>query len=368
MTAELYIGLMSGTSLDAIDAVLVQFEPLQILAFHSQPWPARLRSELLALCTPGHNEIERLGIADRQVGEAFADSVELLLRHWGGDRLQIRAIGSHGQTIRHQPNPPFQYSLQIGDANRIAQRCRILTLADFRRRDLAVGGQGAPLVPAVHAALFRSPERDRVILNLGGIANITLLPQDLSRPVTGYDTGPANLLLDGWCQQQQGQAFDAEGRWAQGGQIDPGLLSSLLTEPYLNQAPPKSTGRELFNLDWLQPHLANRQLEPQNVQTTLTEYTALTVAEQIRQSGLQRPEIFVCGGGAFNRYLLSRLQQLLPDSPVNTTDALQVPPQQLEAVAFAWLARQTLLGLAGNLPSVTGASQPCLLGALYPAG
>lgn len=367
---ELFIGLMSGTSVDAIDAVLVHFDGqrgMHLLASHSQPWSAAQREELLALGRPGADEIERAGRADRWVAEAFADTARVLLATAGVPATAVRAIGSHGQTIRHRPAQRHAFSWQIGDPSSIAEQTGIAVVADFRRRDIAAGGQGAPLVPAFHDAVFRHHDTATVVLNLGGIANISvLLP---GQPTLGYDTGPANMLLDGWCLRHQGRHYDENGAWAATGRSQPALLAQLLSHPYFAQAYPKSTGREAFGMDWLDAELARhpQSLAAVDVQATLIELTARSIAAAVLGHARQG-RLLVCGGGAYNGTLLLALQQAMPAWRVGTTAKAGISPLWVEACAFAWLARQTCHGLAGNLPDVTGASGLRVLGGYYPAG
>ena len=367
--AELFVGLMSGTSLDGIDAVLVDFaeDPPRLIETLSHPLPDALRQQLATLCQPGDDEIERMGQADIALGELFADAVQQLLRQTDIPAAEIHAIGSHGQTIRHRPDAGF--TLQIGDPNHIAQRTGITTTADFRRRDMAAGGQGAPLVPAFHAALFRSPDITRVVLNLGGMANITLLPANPEQPVSGFDTGPGNVLMDLWARQHLGRPLDEGGAWAASGRVDEALLARCLSDSYFRQPPPKSTGREHFNADWLATQLGESEHSPSavDVQATLCELTAISVAEAVRQAGADIAELLVCGGGARNAHLLSRLRAHLEPMDVIPSDARGLAADWVEAVAFAWLARETLAGRPGNLPAVTGASEAVVLGAIYPA-
>ncbi|WJW75131.1 anhydro-N-acetylmuramic acid kinase [Thiohalobacter sp. IOR34] len=367
--SELYLGLMSGTSLDAVDAVAVdlgQAEP-RLLAALSHPLPAGLRAEILALSHGVANDaVDRLGQLDHNLGICFAEAVTELCRRAGLEPDQIRAIGSHGQTLRHRPQPPAPFSLQIGDPNLIAERTGITTVADFRRRDLAAGGQGAPLVPAFHAAVFRSQEEQRVVLNIGGMANITCLPADPEPPVTGFDTGPGNVLIDIWIQEQRGQPFDRDGAWAASGRVDEALLERMLEEDFFAQPPPKSTGRELFNRAWLQRQLAQRRLAAEDVQATLTALTATSIAQAIERWARGTARILLCGGGARNNELIRQLRDLLPACSIESTGRHGLEPEWVEAVAFAWLAKQTLEGRPGNLPSVTGAGHPVVLGAIYP--
>ncbi|MET0377962.1 MAG: anhydro-N-acetylmuramic acid kinase [Spongiibacteraceae bacterium] len=372
-SGELFIGLMSGTSLDGIDAVLVEFsnQTPNLIAAETFTIAPSLRHELLALCQPGNNEIERLGRVDRQLGLAFARATQQLLQTAGVNAAQVMAIGSHGQTIRHRPHPDATgapaFTLQIGDANTIAQHTRITTIADFRRRDIAAGGQGAPLVPAFHRAAFAGHGgswRSRVILNIGGMANITALPQN--GITSGFDTGPGNVLLDGWIQRHRNLDFDRDGQWAGSGIVQADLLSAFLSDPFFATPPPKSTGREHFNAAWLQQHLASQPAQaPVDVQATLAELTARSIVDAIANLPVTANEVFVCGGGAYNRDLMLRLERLLHPRTLGHTGQLGIAPEWVEAAAFAWLARETLAGRPGNEPGVTGASEPCILGAIY---
>lgn len=368
--SELYIGLMSGTSMDAIDAVLVDFsQGIRLLGTHSLPLPDELRQRIAGLCSTGPDEIERMGRLDAELGEHFAAAAHDVLASSEHHAGQVRAIGSHGQTIRHRPGalPPF--TLQIADPNIVAERCGIPVVADFRRRDMAAGGQGAPLVPAFHAGVFGGAPRNRIVLNLGGIANITLLPAGNPAAVKGHDTGPANLLMDAWCQHVLGDPYDAGGEWAASGDVHAGLLRRLLEHPYFSRSAPKSTGREEFNLGWLGSELEalGTPVAAADVQATLLEVTARSVAEGIRATGLETGELLMCGGGAFNTRLWQRLATLLPEWQLVSTAEFGLAPTWVEATAFAWLARQTILGHAGSLPAVTGARGPRVLGAIYAA-
>ncbi|MCB1760951.1 MAG: anhydro-N-acetylmuramic acid kinase [Gammaproteobacteria bacterium] len=370
MQNGLYIGLMSGTSLDGIDAALVEFseEGETVRAFHYTPWPTRLRERLRELSTPGDNEIDRLGELDIESADAFADAVASLLSRASTSPSLILAIGSHGQTIRHRPQADYPFTLQIGDPNRLAEKTGIRVVADFRRRDMAAGGEGAPLAPAYHAARFRTSRETRAVLNIGGIANVTLLPKAHEDSVVGFDTGPGNTLLNAWIQKQLGLGYDDKGRWAAEGRVSHELLESMLSDPYFAQPVPKSTGPEHFNLRWLQQHLApNRHLSPQDVQATLTRLTSESIARAIHSLGVETGSLIVCGGGTHNPLLLQQLRSLLPGVRVESSAALGVDPDQLEAIAFAWLARQTLSGVSGNLPQVTGARHPVVLGGIYSA-
>ncbi|TSB22664.1 anhydro-N-acetylmuramic acid kinase [Psychrobacter sp. YGAH215] len=398
----LYIGMMSGTSLDGMDAVLCQFDgeeniqqPLRLLASISQDFPPRLREVLLALCQPNgvqeltptmgepSSELDWFGWASKEYAEFASDVVNNLLQQSNTDVESVLAIGCHGQTVRHRPQMGF--SLQLLDANIIAERTGISVVSDFRRRDMAVGGQGAPLVPAFHQALFATPDSTRVLLNLGGIANITVLPANANlinanpandalvnnSPIIGYDTGPANLLLDAWTALHTDKDYDAGGAWAQSGQVVEPLLNQLIEHPFFARTYPKSTGREDFNLAWLQSELqkfdqasAHIRYSSADVQATLTELTAMSASMQINMfiKAKENSSVYVCGGGALNDYLMTRLQAHLPHCKVETTASLGLNPAWVEAVAFAWLARQTLMGETGNLPAVTGASKGVVLG------
>jgi anhydro-N-acetylmuramic acid kinase len=362
---ELFIGVLSGTSVDAVDAVLVRFnrEP-ELLATHTLPYPAELRAELLALATPGDNEIDRLGSADVRVGRHFAQAVNELLARHPAARAHVVAVGSHGQTVRHRPRAAAAFTLQIGDPNAIAADVRLPVVADFRRKDMALGGQGAPLVPAFHAAVFRSEREDRVVVNIGGIANLTVLPADAAAPVLGYDTGPGNTLLDAWCRRHTGQPMDFDGAFASRGQVNAELLARLLGDEFFRRPAPKSTGPEHFSLAWLDSHTAG--ISAPDVQATLVALTAQSIADGIRTSlGHTEVGVFVCGGGAKNPVLMQALAERLGAGRVGTTASLGVDPAWVEAMAFAWLARQHVRGLPGNCPAVTGASRPAVLGGLW---
>ncbi|MDO3386712.1 anhydro-N-acetylmuramic acid kinase [Gilvimarinus sp. SDUM040013] len=367
----LYIGLISGTSADGIDAALVSIESgqTQLLAHFAHDFSSSMRERIHALCAPGDNEIDRAGALDRALGIEFAEATLALLETAAVKPEQISAIGSHGQTIRHRPpghsDTPFTW--QIGDPNIIAQRTGICTVADLRRRDMAAGGQGAPLVPAFHQSVFTHPQVNRAIINIGGIGNISWLQP--GQPALGFDTGPGNTLMDAWILKHQGKKYDANGNWAREGEPDSELLATLLEHPYLARPIPKSTGREDFHLAWLESHHPRvSQLEPQHIQATLLEYTAQTLANHLHScpNAALGGEAYVCGGGAHNSTLMSRLQALMSGFRVETTDRLGIAPDWVEASAFAWLAHRTLQGLPGNLASVTGACEEVVLGAIYP--
>jgi anhydro-N-acetylmuramic acid kinase len=366
--AAAYIGLISGTSADGIDAALVQFrdgQP-QLQAGYVHPWPASLRTRLLALAQGESSvDLDALGRLDVEIGECFADAALTLLKRNDIAAASIRAIGSHGQTVRHRPGGAYPFTLQLGNPAVIAERCAIDVVADFRRADMAAGGQGAPLVPAVHAALLSTPGQMRVVLNLGGIANITVLAADGG--VSGFDTGPASALMDAWCLRERGTAFDRDGAYAASGHVDAELLAALLADDYFALPPPKSSGREYFHLAWLAGHPRLHALAAPDVQATLLELTARSVAMAIRNHAAATRQVLVCGGGVHNAALLRRLQELLDPITVTSTISAGIDPDFLEATAFAWLARQRLLDLPGNLPAVTGARGPRVLGAVYSA-
>lgn len=367
-----YIGLMSGTSADGIDAALINLSvggrPV-LMATHAHPLEAAIRGEIQALMRDGLNEIERLGELDIVLGEMFAAAANAVLGKSGLTKKDIRAIGSHGQTLRHRPRAAHPFTLQIGNPSVIAERTGITTVADFRARDMAAGGQGAPLVSAFHHRMFHSPQRHRVIINIGGIANVTSLPSDVAQPVSGFDTGPGNTLLDQWISQHQARAHDEAGQWAASGRASKDLLGKLLSDSYFEAQPPKSTGREHFNLNWLQDYLKRLSVPPSaaDVQATLLQLTAQTIARAIRRFLPQAHEAYVCGGGAHNRELMSALMASLPDLTVATTETLGLAPDWVEASAFAWLAHQALERKPGNIPSVTGALRAVVLGGIYPA-
>ncbi len=358
--SELYVGLMSGTSLDGVDAVLMNFSAQpQLIATHFHAYPEALREQLASLCTSGNDEIDRAGALDIELGQLYAEATNALLRASNTDASRIAAIGCHGQTIRHRPGQRG-FSIQIGSADVLAVRTGIAVVNNFRNRDMVLGGQGAPLVPAFHAAQFGQPEQSRAIVNIGGMANISLLEGHTVR--SGYDTGPGNILLDSWYARYHTGHYDHGGDWSMQGSVIASLLDELLSDPYFHQAAPKSTGREYFNLAWLQRHLAGDEA-PEDIQATLLELTASTLCTELEK--FSPACIYICGGGAHNVALMARLQTLLGQTPVTTTAALGIDPDWVEACAFAWLARARLTGVAGNAPAVTGASRNAILGALY---
>lgn len=361
----LYLGVMSGTSLDGLDIALVeQGERTRLLAHHYQPLPDSLREQLLALCSPGADELARAALAEQQWAELVAAGVHSLLAEQQLEPQAIRAIGSHGQTVRHEPARGF--TIQLSNAALLAELTGITVVADFRRRDVAAGGQGAPLVPAFHEALFARPDAARAILNVGGFSNLSLLEH--GRPALGFDCGPGNVLMDAWIHRHRAQAFDRDGAWAASGQVQPDLLETLLGDPFFQATGPKSTGRELFNLPWLMQQLQRYPArKPEDVQATLLELTATSIATSLQQAQAHCSELLVCGGGAHNQTLLARLQALLPGTRVSRTDDHGVPADWVEAMAFAWLAHCCLHGIPGNRPEVTGARGLRVLGAIYPA-
>ena len=366
----LYIGLMSGTSLDGVDGVLIDLAPpVTLRAHHHRAFDAALRTELLAFNIPGHNELQRTELAANAVARSYAEVVHALLQAGATEARDIRAIGAHGQTVRHRPGEfdGTGFTTQLLNGALLAELSGIDVVCDLRRRDLAAGGQGAPLAPGLHAALFAVPGEARAVLNLGGIANLSLLGADGT--VLGFDCGPASALLDGWCQRHRGLPFDEGGHWAASGRVDAALLAALLAEPYFSAPPPKSTGRDLFHLAWLDAHLARHApaAKPVDVQATLATLTIDSVAHDLQRHASSTTLLLVCGGGAHNTHLMQGLARRLPALRVTTTASLGLPVDQVEGAAFAWLAQRFIERLPGNLASVTGARGPRLLGALYPA-
>lgn len=376
---ELYVGLMSGTSMDGIDAALVEFDQQQIKlrASHSHHIPPALKHKLQLLSLDAAEaSIDMLGEADTELGQLFASATLQLLRSADTDTSAVTAIGCHGQTIRHRPDLEHRFSLQIGDANQIAHLTGITTVNDFRRRDIAAGGEGAPLAPAFHQQVFSSPEESRAVLNIGGICNLTYLPghandkksDDTNSACFGFDCGPGNALMDAWIQQHKQQAYDQSGQWAASSTADPALLEQLMSDPFLQLTPPKSTGKEHYHLDWLQQQLANfAGLSAASVQATLCQFTSESVATAVEQYLPAIERLIVCGGGTHNTHLFDSLQHRLPDISIESSAQHSIDPDWVEAMAFAWLARQTLQGLPGNLPAVTGADRPLVLGSITPA-
>lgn len=365
---RLFIGLMSGTSLDGVDAVLVaqQAEQLAQLGQYFLPYPAELKQSLLELHTPSPQELHSAAILSNWLAGVYAEAVQGLLATSKQSADAVTAIGCHGQTIRHCPElaQGQAYTIQLGNHARLAELTGITVVGDFRSRDIAAGGQGAPLVPAFHQVIFAATDKHRVILNIGGIANLSNLP--VNGHVTGFDSGPGNLLMDAWTLQHTGKAYDASGAWAARGDVNQALLHAMLADPYFALPIPKSTGRDLFNQAWLNQHLQEHADTPQNVARTLLELTATSIANALRQYCHGAEELYVCGGGAHNLALIDRLQ-ILCGLPVQQTDTLGVAADWVEAVAFAWLAQRCIDHLPGNLPAVTGAAGPRVLGAIYPS-
>ena len=366
---SLFIGVMSGTSMDAVDTTLVEFgdhHPRQI-ATASTAWPATLRERLNSAAMGSPLTATQLAILDADTGAFIAGAIDNLLQSNGIDPTTIEAIGCHGQTIAHAPEHEPGATLQLGDANLITERTGITTVNDFRRRDMAAGGEGAPLAPVFHEAMLHDPTETRVVLNLGGIANLTLLPKDPQQAAIGLDTGPASCLMDGWCRQQLGQPFDDGGAWAASATADAGLLKALLDDPYFDLPAPKSTGTQHFSPQWLQQRLRGfAGLDPAVVQATLLALTVHTVSDAIERHAAEAKRILVSGGGVNNTHLMDRLGEHL-GRPVESTAQYGIPPQSMETMAFAWMAKRTLEGLPGNLASVTGAAGPRILGAIHPA-
>lgn len=364
--SELFVGLISGTSMDAVDAALASFgdSSLRLVATHSHPIPAALKSELHTLTRGPSTTLDALGTLDHRLGELFGEAAIALLDGAGVAPAQVRAIGSHGQTVRHRPDAPAPFTLQLADPTRIVEATGIVTVADFRRGDMAAGGQGAPLVPPFHAWLLNAHAGRHTVLNLGGIANLSLIENGVLHG--GFDTGPASTLLDAWARRHLERPFDDSGRWAAGGTVNTTLLDRLLSEPYLHGSPPKSTGFELFNLDWLDAHLAGLPaIPPRDVMSTLSQFTVETISQALARHWPACAHGWICGGGQRNADLLMRLTHRTPDTRWASTDALGMPPAWMEAAAFAWLARARLKLLPGNAPCVTGARRDTVLGAVY---
>ena len=365
---RLFIGLMSGTSLDGIDCVIVDLagDTPALITADCHALPDNLRHDVLTLCADKQAPLAELGRLDIELGRCFAEAAIKTLAAAGVVAQEIEAIGSHGQTVFHQPNSAAPFSLQLGDPNTIAERTGITTVADFRRRDMAAGGQGAPLAPLLHQHCCASQNKNRAIVNIGGIANITLLLANGAR--VAFDTGPGNVLMDHWVARHKSTHFDKNGEWAKGGSVDTALLAELMSEPYLALAAPKSTGRELFNGAWLEQRLASlkQRPSPQDIQATLLEFTATTLSTALL-AGMNQGEIYLCGGGAHNTALLKRIGELMPGYYVGTTAEIGIDPDWLEAMAFAWMAQQTLDGIAVDTSPFTGAKKPVMLGGIYPS-
>lgn len=367
MKSGRYIGVMSGTSLDGVDVVLAAIDERMVAqqASLTYPIPVPLKEAILAICQGQQLTLSQLGQLDTQLGKLFAEAVQALMTQQLLRAEDIVAIGCHGQTVWHEPTGDAPHTMQIGDNNQIVARTGVTVVGDFRRRDMALGGQGAPLVPAFHHALLAHPTERRMVLNIGGIANLSLLIP--GKPIRGYDTGPGNMLMDAWIWRQKGKPYDADAQWASSGQVIVPLLQAMRSDPYFSLPAPKSTGREYFNYGWLTRHLAHFPgVSGADVQATLAELTAATIAEQVLLSG-GCERLLVCGGGCRNPLLMARLGALLPGIEVSTTDEAGISGDDMEALAFAWLAWRTIAGLPGNLPSVTGASSASVLGAIFPA-
>jgi anhydro-N-acetylmuramic acid kinase len=367
MPDTLYVGLMSGTSLDGIDAVAVDFEgeSPRVVAQAEYPFPEGLRDQIIKLIAPDwRGGIKEIGLIHAMLGDTYATAVNTLLRNAGISASDIVAIGSHGQTVHHAPEANPGFSLQLGDPSRITEQTGITTIADFRQRDIAAGGEGAPLVPAFHKQVFHSRFSNRVVLNVGGIANITWLPAE--GEILGFDTGPGNTLMDLWIRKHQQVAYDQSGNWAASGQVQTALLNDMLNDPFFSQAPPKSTGRERFNLKWIES-FPIQKYSSEDVQATLAELTAISISESITNHAPDCNEAYICGGGSLNSHLIARLKDLAPSIEIATTSILGVPANMVEAMAFAWLARQTINANTGNLSDATGAEGNRILGGIYQA-
>lgn len=368
MEKQYYIGLLSGTSVDAIDAVLADFSSDQprMLASHSHPIPSAFRKQLLDMTQPQENELHTMLEADTALGILMGDAVNELMKKTNVLRDEIRAIGSHGQTLRHQPTGKIPYTLQIGDPNQIVAKTKMTTVADFRRLDIAFGGQGAPLAPAFHEAVFRDPLHARAIINIGGFSNMTILAPN--KPTVGFDIGPGNALIDGWIQECLNKPYDAHGEWGAKGSLILPLLERFKQDPFFAQKGPKSTGKDFFHISWVRTHLAALGLETsaraQDIQYTLTELTANLITDKIKEYP-EISSIYICGGGAANTFLMSRIANGCAPIPVHTTSDLGIPPDWVEGMLFAWLAKQRMEGKALSLASITGSSKPVLLGGIY---
>jgi len=364
---ELFVGVLSGTSMDGVDCVVVDFAPPipALIAFHTEPIPHPLRQSILQLCNDSQVSLQMLGETDVAIGKLFAAGINRLLKENRIDPASIVAIGSHGQTVKHHPFGLDAFTLQIGDPNALCILTGIDVVADFRRKDIAAGGQGAPLAPMFHQEYFGARDTRRAVVNMGGISNVSLLQQG-ALPLIGFDTGPGNVLMDTWIGLIQDKSYDHDGSWAASGTVNKQLLGSMMQDPFFRLPAPKSTGRELFNLPWLMGHLdALKGISDSDVQATLLELTARSIAESINWQVEQISEIILCGGGAHNHTLVQRLQELLHPLPVMTSDSVGLSPDWVEGVAFAWMARKTWQGEPIDCRAVTGATQPCLLGGIY---
>jgi len=365
--SNLFLGLISGTSADGIDAALVRFDDghANLVFGRTYPWDEALRTRLVELGQQSAKlSLDDVGELDVRIARAFADAALQAMADSGTNAGDVAAIGSHGQTLRHRPHGPYPFTLQLGDPSTIAEHTGVRVVADFRRRDVAAGGNGAPLLPGLHAALLHSQDEDRAVLNLGGIANLTLLPAH--GEVRGFDTGPANGLMDAWCLRHRGEAFDRDGAFAREGKVDDTLLSRLLDDPWFATPPPKSTGRDQFHLPWVASKFTGCE-SPADVQATLLALTVRTIADALRATQPATQRVIACGGGVHNTALMHALADALPGCSVESTAAHGIDPDFVEAMGFAWLARQTLSGLPGNVPSVTGADGGRVLGGVYAA-
>lgn len=366
---SIYVGVMSGTSLDGIDVVITEFYPnnLNLIAADSLPFDPALKKDILSIIKGTNTHLSLLGQVDVALGYAYSDAINQVIEASPIQPDDIRAIGCHGQTVYHEPNARYPFSMQIGNGNVIAEKTGITTVCDFRQRDMVVGGQGAPLVPAFHHNLFYNGDINRVIVNIGGISNISIIPANSERKMTGFDTGPGNGLMDQWYQLHHSGDYDKGGEWASKGQIHQGLYEKMIADPYFSLTAPKSTGREYFNLSWIEQRLSevNAQISGEDIQRTLLELTAFTLADAIRAYAEDCDEIYICGGGAYNQFLMRQLEKHLSPLTVMTTLELGLAPDWVEACAFAWLAKRTIEHKTGNYPAVTGASHPTILGAVY---
>ncbi|GGA80076.1 anhydro-N-acetylmuramic acid kinase [Neiella marina] len=364
-----YIGLMTGTSMDGLDVALVRFgdHQLELVAAHTYSLPDTLNTLCQRLCDPGSDDLDSYGRAHQWLGECSADAINQLLDKAGIAASEVSAIGSHGQTVRHRPDLDHRFTLQLGDASIIAEKTGIDTVADFRSADMAAGGQGAPLVPAFHSWLLGKREEPTIIVNIGGIANLTYLPAN-SDHIFGFDTGPGNTLIDSWCQLHTGQSYDDNGDWGASGNIDQELLANLMTDAYFHRPAPKSTGREYFNVHWLKDYMGDaKPIASADAQATLHALTVHSIADAIRPLARGKCNVYICGGGAHNGLIMRSLAQAMPSHTVDTTAALGLDPDWVEAVCFAWLAHCFEQRIPANVPKVTGAKGPRLLGCLYPA-
>ena len=361
---EIFIGLMSGTSIDAIDAAAITIDnnKIDVIASHTHPIPDKIKDSIASLCQPGENEIMRMGQLDFELGHIFADATLELLNANNLKASEITALGSHGQTIRHVPGGEHPFTLQIGNPALICELTNITTVADFRRADMAAGGQGAPLVPAFHHAVFYNEDIRRVVLNIGGMANISIIEKN--EMISGFDTGPGNVLLNEWIQQHQKLAYDNDGEWSKSNISNDQILEKMLNDKYFTQPPPKSTGREHFNLNWVKQNLLGFDDTPGNIQSTLCELTAKSITEAIKSHASDCEQILVCGGGIHNKDLIARLKKQC-DAEIYSTEKFGLDPDYVEAAAFAWFARQTLHNIPSNAPAVTGASHSVLMGAIH---